>query len=188
MDNSMLNETKLEARKIPGLYMIHCLENDYRYYGETSSVSGRLASHKSMLRRKIHPNSKLQQDWNKFSESSFSITVLYIGREWEDKILRLKRESELIARDLDKCYNFYESMDKRIGQLNGFFQKRHSEATLKLMREAKKGVPNDKLGRKVIIVGKDYPSIAEASRQTGHSRKLIRFRVNSEKYPDWNFF
>lgn len=185
MDNSMLNEKKLEARKMPGLYMIHCLENDYRYYGETSNVSGRMSSHKSMLRRNIHPNRVLQNDWNTFSESSFSINVLYIGREWEDRAVRLKRECELISRDLDLSYNFYESMDKRIGALNGFFEKRHSEETISLMRKAKKGIPNDNLGQKVTILGKSYPSIAEASRQTGHSRKLIRIRVNSDEYCDW---
>lgn len=184
----MLNEKKLEPRKLPGLYMIHCTANDYRYYGESSNISGRLASHKSMLRRKIHPNSKLQEDWNIFSESSFSIHVLYIGEEWNDKVVRIKKESDLITHDLERCYNYYESMDKRIGALNGFFEKRHSEATLKRMREAKKGIPNDILGRKVWILGKEYPSIAEASRQTGHSRKLIRMRVNSDSYPDWKSF
>lgn len=185
MDNSMLNEKKLAARMLPGLYMIHCLENDYRYYGESSNISGRLASHKSMLRRKIHPNKFLQEDWNRFSEDNFAIYVLYIGKEWEERVLRLKRESELIGRDLEKCYNFYESPSKRIGELNGFFKKRHSEASLKLMREAKKGIPNESLGRKITIQGKDYPSIAEASRQTGHSRKLIRLRINSDDYLDW---
>ena len=183
----MLNEKKLELRKLPGLYMIHCLENDYRYYGETSNISGRVASHKSMLRRKIHPNCKLQDDFSKFTESAFSFQALYIGEEWKDKVVRLKKESELIGRDLERAYNFYESMDKRIGELNGFFQKRHSEATLKLMREAKKGIPNDNLGKKITVLGKKYPSITEASRQTGHSRKLIRERINSDIYPDWKY-
>lgn len=182
----MLNENKkIEVRRLPGLYMIHCLENDYRYYGETSNVSARLASHKSCLRRNIHPNRQLQEDWNQFFESGFSIHVLYIGKEWEDKNVRLKREAELISHDLERCYNFYESMDKRVAELNGFYKKRHSEISLQRMRDAKKGIPNDNLGRKIIILGKDYPSIAEASRQTGHSRKLIRTRVDSESYPDW---
>ena len=184
-DNSMLNEKKIEPRKLPGLYMIHCFENDYRYYGETSNLSGRISSHKSMLRRKIHPNKELQKDWNTFSEEIFRFQVLYIGEEWDDRIVRLKRESELIGRDLEKCYNFYESMDKRVGELNGFFKKRHSSATLSLMREAKKGIPNLLLGRKITILGKEYPSIAEASRQTGYSRKLIRTRIDSNLYPDW---
>ena len=185
MDNSMLNNKKLVARKLPGLYMIHCSENDYRYYGESDNVSGRLASHKSMLRRNIHPNANLQQDWNSFSESAFTINVLYIGKEWNQRGVRLKKEAELIIRDMERCYNFYASEDKRIGELNGFFNKRHSEVTLQRMRDAKKGIPNDILGRIVTICGKEYPSIAEASRQTGHSRKLIRDRVNSEEYPDW---
>ena len=58
-DNSVLN--RILPRKQPGIYMVHCIKNDWRYYGESSNVSGRLASHKSLLNRKIHPNKNLQK-------------------------------------------------------------------------------------------------------------------------------
>lgn len=184
MDNFVLNGKELSPRKLPGLYMIHCLSNDYRYYGETGNISGRIASHRSCLRRNIHPNKKLQEDWNKFS-SNFTFVILYMGNEWVKRQDRLVKEALLIGADFERCYNFFESQDKRIGELNPFFKKRHSESTIRLMKEAKSGVPNEALGRKISIHGKEYPSIAQASRDTGHSRKMITRRVGSDEHPDW---
>ncbi len=47
MNNSVLNISQnLYPIKLPGIYMIFCLANDYRYYGETTNISGRIASHK----------------------------------------------------------------------------------------------------------------------------------------------
>lgn len=186
MNNSMLNSSDpKERRKAPGLYMVLCLANDYRYIGETSNISGKLASHKSTLRRKIHPNKKLQDDWNLFGENYFDFVILYIGEEWILREKRLQTEALLISQNSEKCYNFFESYDKRIGPLNPFFQKRHSEITKKRMSLAKKDIPNDKLGRKISICGQIFPSIAEASRVLGHSRKLIRTRINLIEFPDW---
>jgi hypothetical protein len=52
-DNSVPNQ--IQPRKQPGLYMIRCTQNDWRYYGESQNVSGRLASHRSLLNRKFIP-------------------------------------------------------------------------------------------------------------------------------------
>ncbi len=187
MDNSVLSVSKiLLPRKLPGLYMIFCLANDYRYYGETSTISGRISSHKSLLRRKIHSNEKLQTDWNLYGESSFDFVILYIGEDWNLRPTRLTMESQLIKQNSERCYNIFESFELRVGSLNPFYQKRHSDKTKKLMSLVKKGVPNDNLGKKIKIKGTLFLSIAEASRQLGHSRKLIRTRINAAEFPEWN--
>lgn len=182
----MLNSSDPKyRRKAPGIYMIICLANDYRYIGETSNISGRLASHKSALRRKIHPNKNLQKDWNLFGEGFFEFVILYIGEEWILLEKRLQTEASLISQNSERCYNFFESYDKRVGPLNPFFKKRHSEITKERMSLAKQNIPNEALGRKISINGQLFPSIAEASRVLGHSRKMIRTRINSTDFPDW---
>jgi hypothetical protein len=186
MNNSVLNSSEnFFPRKLPGIYMILCLANDYRYYGETSNLSSRIASHKSMLRRQIHPNQNLQKDWNLYGEKIFNFDVLYIGEDWKLKASRLTLESQLITQNSDRCYNVFESYELRTGELNGFYQKRHSEKTKAFMSTIKKGIPNDALGAKISIDGKVFPSIAQASRSLNHSRKLIRTRVDSENFPEW---
>lgn len=169
----------------PGIYMILCTANDYRYIGETSNVSSRLVGHRRDLRRKIHNNENLQKDFDLYGEAQFSFTPLYIGEEWANKEKRLSNESQLIMNNIDKCYNSYAYMSERIGLLNGFYGKRHTEATKELMSKQKKGIPNDALGCKISIGSTEYASIAQASRQLGHSRKLIRTRLKDPHYVDW---
>lgn len=190
-DNSMLNQstfaysTSNSIRKQPGVYSILCLANDYRYYGETNNISGRLASHKSKLRRRIHDNNRMQDDWVKYGESFFEFKALYIGSDWILKETRLAKEAELLEQDMDRCYNVFKTFEARIVEKNGFFGRKHSEKTLEIMRLAKKGVPNDNLGSVIEINGKRYPSIAQASRSLGHARKTIRARLDSEDFPEW---
>lgn len=186
MNNSVLNSSEsLFSRKLPGLYMVLCLPQDYRYYGETTNLSARIASHKSILRRQIHPNEKFQKDWNFYGEQNFDFVVLYIGEDWKLRSSRLKVESQLITQNSERCYNVFDSYKLRTGELNPFYQKRHSEKTKAFMSTIKKGIPNNALGAKVSIEGKIFPSIAQASRNLGHSRKLIRTRVDSSDFPEW---
>ena len=197
LDNSVLNVSTtidvgdskinklISLRKQPGLYMIHCQATDYRYYGESENVSVRLASHRSMLRRKIHTNTVLQSDWNLFNEKDFQFVVLYMGEDWKEKATRLKMESSLILKDIERVYNCFDSFENRTADKNPFYKRRHSEKTKALMRSSKKGVPNDLLGRKISIDRQEFPSIAEASRALGHARKTIKSRVESSSYPNW---
>lgn len=182
-DNPVLN--RIRPRKRSGIYMIHCLENDWRYYGESSNVSGRLASHKSMLNRKIHPNKSLQVDWNLYGPDLFQFIVLHQGHEWDELPLRRSKELEYILHNRSQAYNVYEGIHNP-GDTNPFWGKTHTEATKQKIRNALKGIPNDKLGKKVSIQGSQYPSIAEASRQTNHSRNLIRKRIQDPNYPEWS--
>ncbi len=173
-DNSVPN--RILPRKQPGLYMIQCLKNDWRYYGESSNVSGRLASHKSLLNRKIHPNRNLQKDWDLYGLNFFEFVVLYMGEKWIESYTRRGKETELIILDRNQCYNILEDAS-RPGELNPFWKKIHTPETKKKISEALKNRPNDLLGRKVSVKGVEYPSIAEASRQTNIARKTIRKKI-----------
>lgn len=181
-DNPVLNQ--IQPRKQSGLYMVRCVANDWRYYGESNNVSGRLASHRSMLNRNIHPNSLLQKEFNYYGLNNFDFIVLYQGPLWEDHAKRLDKELELIVSNREICYNIYESF-ARPGEKNPFFGRIHSPEAKRKIGEAMKGVPNDLLGRKVVVKGVVYPSIAEASRQTNIARKTIRHKVNNPNEKDY---
>jgi hypothetical protein len=176
-DNSVPN--RILPRKQPGLYMIHCLKNDWRYYGESSNVSGRLASHKSLLNRNIHPNRNLQKDWDLYGLDFFEFIVLYMGEKWIESYIRRGKETELIILDRNQCYNILEDAS-RPGELNPFWKKVHTPETKKKISEALKNRPNDLLGRKVYVKGVEYPSIAEASRRTNIARKTIRKKIEDK--------
>ena len=175
---NFLSNQILRPTKKPGVYMIHCLENDKRYYGETSNISQRLASHKSCLRRNIHTNLKLQHDWNVYGENQFHFVPLFVGPQWTNRPLRLQKELFLILQNPELCYNHIDWYD-RSGDKNPFSNRNHSEETKKLISEANKK-PNDALGKGIRLNNIPYPSLAEASRQTGMARKIIRKRLNDE--------
>ena len=175
----------LQPRLQPGIYMILCLVNDYRYYGETSNIFRRIAGHKRDLRRKKHANENMQTDWNAFGETNFEFSVIFIGKEWHDKEKRLEQETQLILSHMSQVYNTYAAMSDRVQELNSFYGKKHSENTKALIGASQRGIPKDQLGRAISIEGKIYPSLAEASRQLGHSRKLIRDRVNDSTRKNW---
>lgn len=176
---------KLQSRLKPGVYMIICLRNNYRYYGETSNISLRLAGHRRNLRQKIHSNRKLQKDWDLFGEESFEFSVLFIGEEWGERETRLEKESQLILDHPSLCYNSFALMADRVKELNAFYGKKHTEKTQKLIGDLQRGIPKDLLGAAVHLEGDTFPSIAEASRRKGYSRKLIRTRVDSPNFPEW---
>lgn len=115
---------------------------------------------------------------------SFQFLVLYIGKKWVDRLVRRNKELTLIIENRPKCYNLIESLS-RPGEKNPFWGRVHSPETKTLIGNSMRGQPNHLLGRKIIISGMTFPSIAEASRKTGHSRKYIRDRINSQEWPDW---
>jgi hypothetical protein len=173
-DNSLSNQILL-PRKKPGVYMIHCLTNDRRYYGETKNVSARLASHRSLLRKNIQGNRELQSDWNTYSEANSQFIPLFLGKNWIDRKVRLEKELFLVLQNPDLCYNHIEWYD-RSGEKNPFYGGRHTDESKTLISIAN-SKPNEALGNGICLNGINYASIAEASRKTGMARKTIRKRL-----------
>ncbi len=173
--NPVLN--RLLPRQKPGLYMIRCDVNDKRYYGESTNVSARLNSHRSLLKQGIHPCVNLQKDWARYGEEKFDFVPLYMGHAWNTRNERIKKETSLIEFDRLLCYNKYAGFG-RSGKDNGFFNKKHSPNTKEAIGSSQRGVPKVLLGKKIILDGISYPSIAEASRKTNHARKTIRAWLN----------
>jgi hypothetical protein len=180
--NSVPNQ--IQPRKQPGLYMIRCTKNDWRYYGESGNVSGRLASHRSLLNRNIHPNFVLQYDYNKYGSDFFDSIVLFMGEKWEQTTLRRGKETELIVLDRAFCYNII-SISSRPGETNPFWGRVHTPETKKKISEALKNKPNDLLGKSVSVKQVIYPSIAAASRSTGVARKTIGKKIDDPTQLDY---
>jgi predicted GIY-YIG superfamily endonuclease len=85
---------QIQPRKQPGLYMIRCTQNDWRYYGESQNVSGRLA-HRSLLNRQIHSNYLLQDDYNKYGIDFFLNILYFHGTKVEQSIIRREKSLKL---------------------------------------------------------------------------------------------
>jgi group I intron endonuclease len=130
--------SRIRAQKKPGLYMIHCLINDWRYFGESSNVSGRLSSHKSMLNRRIHPNFLLQTDYEKYGTDAFKFVILFLGDAWTDVTVRRSQELEEILLNRDRTYN---KINPNAKENNPFWNQTHTEDTKKKIGDAMRGIP-----------------------------------------------
>jgi hypothetical protein len=100
-----------------------------------------------------------------------------MSSEWKDRTDRRAREAQYIIADRKITYNL--CTDHKDSN-NPFYGPFHTSELKNLIREALKGRPNDKLGTPISINAITYASLAEASRQTGISRKTIRKRLQDE--------
>lgn len=73
------------------IYMIKNTLNGKCYIGKTMNFNRRKAEHLSALRNKRHVNSRMQFDFDKLGESSFSFLVLKKVKGWKNA-LALERE------------------------------------------------------------------------------------------------
>lgn len=62
-----------------GVYQIKNLVNNKIYIGSTKvSFKGRLKEHLSQLRRGIHSNLYIQEDWDQFGEDNFEFSIIEV--------------------------------------------------------------------------------------------------------------
>lgn len=116
-----------------GLYVITCSSTNKRYIGESGNVVLRLASHKSRLRKKIHPNKILQNDYDLYKEKNFRFERILLGAG-SDKKDRLVFE-KLCLSVWNEAFLYNSTRSKRI---NGFLGKTHSFNSKKKISLARK--------------------------------------------------
>lgn len=181
----------MAPRQLPGIYMILCLKNNKRYYGETTNISARISQHKSRLRRNIHEIPELQRDWNLYGESFFEFITLYISSVC-NKTQRVALEVEYIARHYDLCYNKILNSSRK-KENNPFWgsgapnpnlglgapeHQQSEETKQQISRSRIIHSQNEPVGLAIMLKGEKYPSISEAARITKHSRDTIRRWLN----------
>jgi len=181
-DNPVPN--RMFPRQSPGVYIILCLANNKRYYGQSRNVSARLSQHKSRLRNNKHEVTELQRDFNIYGEENFEFSYVFVSRDFPlDK--RKAMEVELIARfiGMGLCYNKISAIN-HIKENNPFYGHSHSEETRRQMSESKlqSNLEKPQQGIAILLNGVVYPSISKASQETKHSRDTIRRWLNDENH------
>ena len=128
--------------KIKGIYCIENLLNNKKYIGSSIDCDHRWYIHIWHLKRKDHPNIHLQSAWDKYGENSFKFYII------EQDIL----EEELLYKE-QSYMNLYNTLDRECGYniaadttapMKG---RKHSEQSLLLMSERKKGEKNNFYGK-----------------------------------------
>jgi len=161
-----------------GIYVITCIKNGKHYVGESNNVSARLCAHKNKLKKQIHENKELQQDFNQYGERFFVWQKLLFGYgAIKEKRLELETFILLTLPD-DQRYNVYidwKQRDQQLKKNSGYSQTNE----VKKMLSAINSNQTSKDRRKAVYIDSIYyESISEASQKTGLSRRLIRERCH----------
>nr|YP_009184855.1 putative GIY-YIG homing endonuclease [Jenufa minuta]ALO63000.1 putative GIY-YIG homing endonuclease [Jenufa minuta] len=195
----------------PGIYMIICVENNKRYYGQSANLADRLSRHFIQLKKNtpvplmlVNKCISLKKDWNLYGGNSFKFQILHIGSFWSDEQVQLKKEQQLIDQHPQLTYNrtdcvvsnnykiiceIYDKIYNSIGEASRCLNLSESEIRRRLYN-------HDYIDFKIIekvsqkspikIKGVVYDSLNQAI-ATGIAKnrnQLIR-RLDSNKFPDW---
>lgn len=76
MDKKRLKKEYLETPRPMGVFLIRNMANEKVFLGAGLDLVGTMNRHKFQLTRGIHPNLRLQGDWNEFDSSNFAFEIL----------------------------------------------------------------------------------------------------------------
>lgn len=154
-----------------GIYLIKCDVENKVYIGQSKNIRKRCVEHLSRLRLKKHPNSYLQEAFNKCGENSFKFEVLY---ELKDEIFDRDKLYELEI----KYISLYDSTNRDKGyniESGGISSSRFAKETCKKISESHKGKKmSNEVKEKLSKIRKGKPSHWKGKKQTKeHSEKRI---------------
>lgn len=143
-------------KDLTGVYTITNLINNFVYVGATfSKFKFRYQTHKSSLKRNLHDNKNLQNDYNKYGTNVFEFNVIQVSNDI-DEIKNI--ESNLISDYLNKnvCYNV-RGGGENVGNVT-------SETTKKKMSESHKGKKLSEYQKECLIKYNKNKEISEITK------------------------
>lgn len=163
----ILNQHLLHAK---GIYRIINKVNGKYYIGmTTTSFRKRYHQHKNKLRGNKHPNTYLQESYNKYSEVNF-VFECYIDMTYFSKEEILAKEESLITQDYKSGLLYNAAL--------GILRIKRDQDSLYLRNFAGEAWRICKLDKKNNLL-KTYTSAKHAEKETGHSSSKISY---SAKY------
>jgi len=121
-----------------GIYKITNLTNSKIYIGSSRNLSDRRINHFALLRHNKHPNGKLQNSFNKYSEAAFEFKIILVCEEFE-----LERYENYLIDKLQPELNIEKSAKRRAGDY------KPTKETIEKMAASKRGKPSPKRGCKL---------------------------------------
>jgi group I intron endonuclease len=128
--------------KTNGIYCIENTINNKKYIGSSIDCDHRWYIHIWHLKRKDHPNIHLQSAWDKYGESNFKFYLIE-QNILEEQLLSKEQYYMSVYNTLDREYGYNIAADTT-APMKG---RKHSEESIMLMSERKKGEKNNFFGK-----------------------------------------
>jgi len=151
-----------------GIYIIINKVNGKFYIGSACSLNGRWAVHRSKLNNRTHPNSHLQNSWNKYGEENFKFRVLEPVKDVNNLLEREQFWMDLLKPE----YNILPTAGSPLGV------KRSEESKQKFS-----GENNPMFGR----TGEKHPMFGRTGEKHPSYQHAKRWEYNGKSQPlsDW---
>jgi len=158
----------MKKLNISGIYSIQCKVNQKLYIGSAINIGYRWGQHLRSLKRKDHPNRKLQNAWYKYGAEAFVFAVVEIVDNVNDL---LAREQYWIDKEevVTKGYN----LAPKAGSLLNF---KHTDETKGKMSEAHIGLPRSDEHKRNLSIANTGKKMSEEARQKMREAKLGKKR------------
>jgi group I intron endonuclease len=89
---------------VSGIYKIINKTNGKYYVGSSTDLAERWIQHKQRIKYQTHPNSHLQNAWNKYGESAFDFVI--VEKVPKEKLIEVEQKYlDLSKNEQDRCYN-----------------------------------------------------------------------------------
>ena len=166
------------------IYMIKNLVNNKVYIGSTNNLSRRWIEHKNHLNNGKHTNNSLQNDWTKYSSSSFEFSVLNVCSESE------RDASEQLMIDNYDSQNPKFGYNLKDAGSNGGLSE---ESKKKISRRQKGNILTNEIKEKISLNSTNYhPTIVKNGIRNGKQNYAIKYcghiikqSFNRKKLTDW---
>lgn len=195
---------------IRGIYRILNLRTGAYYFGSSSNIERRFNQHKWLLNKRIHFNYKLQSDWLKFGEKNFRFSIIQSLPNCNREELCFKEQEFLdinpfptyniskIAKNPTPIVGYKHNIEirkklsslakLRIGNLNPFFGKNHSNETKEKIRQKRLGMKHSEETKKKISEISKRPNpncrkfpIKQIDRNTNEVLNIFLYTMEASK-------
>lgn len=104
----------MKIKEEPGIYCIYNLAKNRYYIGQSKNLAKRIYKHRFYLRKNVHENKYLQNDWNKCTEIAFIFVVIKKCKE-EDLISNEQEWIDICFDKQNRCYNIRQKAENSTG-------------------------------------------------------------------------
>lgn len=95
-----LKELYKQMKPEMGVFAVKCTVNNKYYMESSPNLKGRINSTVFKLNAKIHPNKELQEDWNRYGEDRFNISIIDTLKYSEDETKTDYREDLALLKEV----------------------------------------------------------------------------------------
>ena len=114
-----------------GIYKIENSVNGKLYVGSSSEIPNRKYNHFNTLRKNEHPNSHLQNAYNKYGKDAFEFAILEEVKDLTQLILREQYWMDLAQHEESRLYNHQLTANPSLGHAKSPVTSARISATLK---------------------------------------------------------